>query len=131
MLHRLAILAAFVIVSLAAAGLHVHAARDERAPATASTVELVVFEVKNCHVCEYVHSHIQPAYDRSPNAQDAPMRFVDLNEVDERALGLVTPITTVPTIVLMHEGREVTRLVGYTGREIFFRALPEMMSRVR
>lgn len=86
-------------------------------------------EVENCHVCALVRSHIQPAYAQSTNAREAPMRFVDLNTVDEAALGLSEPVTVVPTIVLMREGREVARISGYTGPQIFFEALGHMLAR--
>ncbi len=58
-----------------------------------------------------------------------PMRFVDVNAIDEGSIGLATPITLVPTIVLMRDGREVGRLAGYTGPELFFEALTHMLDR--
>ncbi len=131
MLHRLAILVVAVTLGVTATGMHVRAALDETAPDKTSGLELLVLEVKNCFVCGYVRSHIQPAYERSTTAHEAPMRFIDLNEIDESSFGLAMPVTTVPTIVLMRDGHEVARLAGYTGPQIFFQALPNMMARAQ
>jgi thioredoxin-related protein len=120
---------ATLAVLIAAAGAHVRAALDAHAPTTGGGLEFLVLEVKGCHVCELVRTHILPQYERSTTARDAPMRFVDLNAVDEAKLGLTAPVTTVPTVVLMREGQEVARLTGYMGPQIFFQAVPEMLAR--
>jgi hypothetical protein len=114
---------------IAIAGAHVRAALDDSTPTASAGLEFLVLEVKSCHVCELVHTHILPLYERSNTAREAPMRFVDLNAADEAKLGLRAPVTTVPTIVLMRDGQEVARLTGYTGPQIFFRAVPEMLAR--
>jgi hypothetical protein len=113
---------------LAAAGAHVRAALDAGEPTESAGLEFLVLEVKNCHVCDLVRTHILPQYERSTTAREAPMRFVDLNAIDDQ-LGLKAPVTTVPTIVLMREGQEIARLTGYTGPQIFFQAVPEMLAR--
>ena len=120
---------AAVVMLMAVAGAHVRAALDASAPTPNAGLEFLVLEVKSCHVCELVRTHILPPYERSVTAREAPMRFVDLNAVDEAQLGLTAPVTTMPTIVLMREGQEVARLTGYTGPQIFFQAVPEMLAR--
>lgn len=129
MLRRPMYLIAAVAVLMATAGAHVRAALDTSAPTPSAGLEFLVLEVKSCHVCELVRTHILPPYERSAIARETPMRFVDLNAVDEAQLGLTAPVTTVPTIVLMREGQEVARLTGYTGPQIFFQAVPEMLAR--
>lgn len=129
MLRRPVYFIAAVAVLIAAAGAHVRAALDAGTPTTSGGLEFLVLEVKDCHVCDLVRVHILPRYERSVTAREAPMRFVDLNAVDEAKLGLTEPVTTVPTIVLMREGREVARLTGYMGPQIFLQAVPEMLAR--
>lgn len=129
MLRRPMYVIAAVVMLMAVAGAHVRAALDASAPTPNAGLEFLVLEVKSCHVCELVRTHILPPYERSVTAREAPMRFVDLNAVDEAQLGLTAPVTTVPTIVLMREGQEVARLTGYTGPQIFFQAVPEMLAR--
>lgn len=129
MLRRPLYLIAALTVLVAAAGTHVRAALDASTPTASAGLEFLVLEVRSCHVCELVRVHILPQYERSTAARDAPMRFVDLNAIDEAKLGLSAPVTTVPTIVLMREGQEVARLTGYTGPQIFLQAVPEMLAR--
>ena len=129
MLRRPMYVIAAVVMLMAVAGAHVRAALDAGAPTPNAGLEFLVLEVKSCHVCELVRTHILPPYERSVTAREAPMRFVDLNAVDEAQLGLAAPVTTVPTIVLMRKGQEVARLTGYTGPQIFFQAVPEMLAR--
>ncbi len=102
------------------------AARDLDAVA-GSRLELLVIEVAGCTVCDLVRLHIQPAYEGSPRARQVPMRYVDITSTDEMNLGLASRVSTVPTIVLMRDGREVDRISGYTGPKHFFVALSEML----
>lgn len=90
--------------------------------------ELLVIEVAGCTVCDLVRIHIQPAYETSPHARNVPMRYVDITSVDELGLGLQTRVDTVPTIVLMRDGREVDRISGYPGPKSLFLALSEMLT---
>jgi hypothetical protein len=92
--------------------------------------ELMVLEVRDCAVCGLVRERIQPAYDRSPRALTVPMRYVDITSLDELQLGLKSRVDTVPTIVLMRDGKEVDRMTGYLGPELFFFALNTMFARV-
>lgn len=124
---RLVVAVLALLATIAGEG---RAARDDGVPATPRRLELLVLEIKGCNICSLVRTHIQPAYERSPQARDMPMRYVDVTSLDETRLGLKAPIDTVPTIVLMSEGREVDRIAGYTGPHLFFRALALMLSRV-
>ncbi|MDX2159061.1 MAG: hypothetical protein SFW09_21360 [Hyphomicrobiaceae bacterium] len=99
-----------------------------RAPdVEASRLELIVVEVAGCTVCELVRLHIQPAYEASPRAREVPMRYIDITHIDETTIGLASHVSTVPTIVLMRDGREVDRISGYTGPSNFFSALSDLM----
>ena len=74
-----------------------------------------------------MRTHIQPAYEASPHARSVPMRYVDITSIDELRLGLQTRVSTVPTIVLMRDGKELDRISGYTGPTNFFAVLSEML----
>ena len=115
---------------IAGSAFHVRAALDGSAPAADGGVQLIVLEVKDCFACDLVRQHIQPAYARSPQSREVPLRYVDLNAVDAELLGLAGPVTMVPTIVLMRDGQEVSRIAGYTGPAIFFEAVEHMLARI-
>lgn len=132
MLRRSAILFGVATLLLAGAAVHGRAALESTLPAANDTgLRLMVIEVQGCFTCDLVHRHIAPAYARTPQAREAPLGYVDLNTVEEDALGLSSPVTIVPTIVLMQDGREVSRLAGYMGPDIFLQAVEHMLAQVR
>jgi thioredoxin-related protein len=102
------------------------AARDIDVPATASARELVVFEAPGCVYCAYFRRDVLPGYLNSQRAAEVPIRFVDVEHADALEAALASPLTIVPTVVLLEEGREVNRITGYPGPENFF----QMVSRI-
>ena len=57
-----------------------------------------------------------------------PLRFVDMSTTDTSSLGLNARIDTVPTAVVMRDGREVDRIVGYWGPTNFFIVLSHILA---
>lgn len=103
------------------------AARDLKTTSATVHMELLVLEVRGCNICSLVRTRLQPAYEQTSRAREIPMRYVDVTSMDETKLGLNGPIDTVPTIVLMREGREVERIAGYIGPENFLTVLTHLM----
>ena len=130
MLRLPAIVFLVVAALIAGTAFHVRAALDNSAPATDGGVQLIVLEVKDCYACDLVRQHIQPAYARSPQSREVPLRYIDLNAVDAESLGLAQPVTIVPTIVLMRDGQEISRISGYPGPATFFEAVEHMLARI-
>jgi hypothetical protein len=90
-------------------------------------LELIVIEARSCPMCRLFRDEIAPAYRATPRARRAPLRFVDVAFTDPATLNLAAPIEIIPTVVLMRDGVEVDRLVGYTGPEIFMQAVGAML----
>lgn len=89
--------------------------------------ELLVFEAKGCTYCFIFRRDVVPNYLQSPRARDVPMRFIDVRKADMSQLPLRAPLTTLPTVVLMQNGREVDRITGYMGPEPFFHMVSRLM----
>lgn len=89
--------------------------------------ELVVIEARGCPMCQLLRDEIAPLYRATARAQRAPLRFVDVAHTDIDNMGLASPVQIIPTVVLMRDGAEIDRLVGYTGPEIFMRAVGVML----
>ena len=68
---------------------------------------------------------VAPRYLASPGRRTREMRFADANDID--ALALEAPVTIVPTLLVLREKREIGRLAGYIGREIFMRVLDRLL----
>lgn len=78
-------------------------------------------------MCQLFRDEIAPLYRATARARLAPLRFVDVAHTDIDAMGLASPVEIIPTVILMRDGAEIDRLVGYTGPEIFMRAVGAML----
>ena len=116
-----------------AAALVIPGARSVRAAVDVSieqpgpTLELIVIEARRCPMCQLFRDEIAPVYRATARAKRTPLRFVDVSFTDPATLNLVAPIEIVPTVVLMRDGTEIDRLVGYTGPEIFMSVVGRML----
>ena len=125
-LPRLALLSLFASALLASFAL---ARRD--APPAAERIpqaEVVVFEVEGCVYCELFRRDVWPAFRISPRHAEMPLRFVDVRRIDLADWPLTAPVTVVPTVVVMRDGREIGRMTGYTGPEAFFQQMRHLMA---
>jgi thioredoxin-related protein len=90
--------------------------------------ELLVVEIDNCIYCSIFRRDVVPTYMNSERARQVPMRFVDINAPDVDRLALAGPIDRVPTVLVIEDGREIGRIVGYVGPENFFHSLSHLLS---
>ena len=95
--------------------------------ANQNNLELLVFEHPDCTYCRVFRRDVLPAYQRASGAM--PVRFVDIQRADTNGLVLKSRIDTVPTVVLMRDGAEFDRIVGYWGPDNFFKLLAHMRAR--
>ena len=96
----------------------------------ASAAELIVVEADNCPYCKKFNREIAPAYTNTAEGQQAPLRRVWLNEQWPDDLKGLTLAKYTPTFILVHDGREVDRLVGYRGDEYFWFLLNKMLEKL-
>jgi thiol-disulfide isomerase/thioredoxin len=99
-------------------------------PARTPAVEVLVFEHPDCAYCHLFRRDVLPKYRQAAGANAAPLRFVDLATGDTASLGLNARIDTVPTAVVMRDGREVDRIVGYWAPTNFFKLLSHILTRM-
>ena len=105
------------------------AARDLAPTAQAtSDYELLVLEVASCIYCQLFRRDVLPTYKATTHAKSIPMRFVDLDHGALDAIQLSKPIETVPTVILLHDHREVGRVAGHVGPELFLHAVNRLLS---
>jgi len=116
------VLAAIASPSAAPAGADI-----ETSALTPSRLEIVVVEEPNCLYCSLFRRDLFPAYAVSPRAREVPMRFLDVRELATSRLGLKSPISVVPTILVLADGEEIGRIPGYATREIFFSSINALL----
>jgi thioredoxin-related protein len=107
----------------------VRAERDPTAPIPQqSGLELVVLEAPGCIYCSLFRRDVLPQYQASPRGHDVPIRFVDLNALDEAPMTFQSPVDIVPTVILLKDRAEVGRITGYVGPENFFHSVDRLFA---
>jgi thioredoxin-related protein len=93
------------------------------AAAPAAAAELVMFESRACEWCVRWHEEIGPIYPKTAEAQCAPLRQVDIHEPRPADLAAIGGLRYTPTFVVVEDGREIGRIVGYPGEDFFWALL--------
>jgi thioredoxin-related protein len=93
-----------------------------------SAFELVVVEAEGCIYCQLFRRDVLPAYQTSEQGKDAPVRFVDVNDVGHAQADLTSPVDVVPTFVVLKSRHEVGRISGYVGPENFFHSINYLLA---
>jgi protein-disulfide isomerase len=93
------------------------------AAAAASSVraaELVYFNSPACGVCERWDQEVGVIYDKTDEARRLPLRSVSVHDEKPVDLAHIKGVTFTPTFVVVEEGREVGRIVGYISDYFFW-----------
>lgn len=85
--------------------------------------ELVIFESDSCEWCDLWHEEIGVVYAKTAEARIAPLRRVSIEDPVPGDLEHVRGIHYTPTFVLMEDGEEVGRILGYPGEDFFWALL--------
>lgn len=92
-------------------------------------VQLVMFEEDSCAWCEAWHEAIGPIYGKTDESKIAPLRRVDIHAVRPDDLKSIKGVMYTPTFVLVEDGREVGRIIGYPGEDFFWSLLGELIGK--
>lgn len=96
----------------------------------ARAAELVMFEQAGCAWCEAFDSEIGSIYDKTEDGLRAPLRRVDITQARPRDLAFIEIERLTPLFVLVDNGREIGRIRGYGGREMFWTQLYMLMQKL-
>ncbi len=99
-------------------------------PDQVAAAELVMFEQDMCEWCEVWHEEVGEVYAKTDESRTAPLRRIDIFETRPTDLKEVRRIQFTPTFVLMDEGREVGRILGYPGESFFWELLGQMLKKL-
>jgi sulfur-oxidizing protein SoxX len=92
--------------------------------------QLVMFEERGCPFCAAWDAEVAPTYPKTREAILLPLRRVDLEAKRPADLTGIHNVTFTPTFVAMHCGREVGRVTGYRGSELFWEALDPIVAQL-
>lgn len=97
---------------------------------SARGAELLMFEDPGCVWCKRWHAEIGPGYLNTEEGRLAPLRRLNIREQAHSGAMLERPIVVTPTFVLIDDGREIGRLVGYPGSDFFYGLLGGLLGRL-
>lgn len=95
-----------------------------------TNLQLIVMEAPGCIYCDLFRRDVLPAYQKSPRAKILPVRFIDVNNLDDAKLKVSSPVEIVPTFVVMRDDQEIGRIPGYVGPEIFYQSINHLISSI-
>lgn len=90
---------------------------------------LLMFEQEGCHFCERWLAEIGDRYHLTDEGKRAPLQRVMLGDTLPEGFS-ASDISVTPTFVLVNDGREVARLVGYQGDEFFWIQMQDLLEKL-
>lgn len=97
--------------------------------ATARAAELVYFHSGACPVCERWDEEIGEVYAKTDEAKRLPLRHQDIHEDTPKDLSFIKGVVFTPTFVVVEDGREVGRMVGYVKDYFFWEQLSGLIEK--
>jgi thioredoxin-related protein len=100
------------------------------APAAAgeARLELLFVDRAGCSWCLRFEKEVLPGYPLSDLGRAAPLKRASLDHGQPRDAALDEPIRFTPTFVLLADGREAGRIIGYMDNGTFYGLLEKMMA---
>jgi len=95
----------------------------------AAATELLMVERDDCVWCRRWFAEVGPAYQNSDEGKRAPLNRFNLANGQPK-MTLKKPVRFTPTFILIHEEREVGRIVGYLDNAMFWGLLGSMLKRL-
>ena len=97
----------------------------ESVKAADSRGQLVMITSRHCPWCAAFADHVGKGYDLTEEALIYPLRRHDFYKAMPDDLAHLTPATMTPTFIVVLNGAEVGRIVGYPGAELFWWRISE------
>lgn len=99
-------------------------------PMAAQSAELLMIEEPGCVYCARFNREIGPAYPKTDEGKLAPLRRLQIADPWPASLADVRKASVTPTFILIADGIEIDRLVGYPGDEHFWFLLTQMLDKL-
>jgi thioredoxin-related protein len=97
---------------------------------TAAAAELVMFERAGCSWCEAFDREVAPVYPKTAEGARAPLRRLNIYAPLPSDLAFIKAERLTPLFVLVDDGREIGRIRGYPGDDLFWSQMTALMQRL-
>ena len=98
---------------------------------SAETAELIIFESETCEWCEVWDEEIGISYNKTREGSIAPLRRVDIDGDLPADLEHLEGLFYTPTFIVLDNGQELGRIVGYPGEVFFWHFLNEIIVKLK
>ena len=94
----------------------------------ADKYNLVYVEQEGCIYCEIWDEEISSIYPKTTEGSIAPLMRVDISDYEQNLIS-VNPVVFTPTFILTKNSKEISRIEGYIGDDLFWGMLEVMLKR--
>ena len=94
----------------------------------ADKFNLIYVEQQGCIYCEIWDEELSAIYPKTAEGNFAPLVRVDISEYDEK-IEFANPVVFTPTFILTKNLREIARIEGYIGDDLFWGMLEVILKR--
>jgi thioredoxin-related protein len=99
-----------------------------QSPAFAGQTTLLMVDASDCIYCRRWERDIMPGYLNSEEGKIAPLTKRERGHPDLRG---ISGLAYTPTFVLLENGQEIGRIVGYAGPEFFWGQVDELIKKMK
>ena len=89
---------------------------------------LVYVEQQGCEYCEIWDEEIAHIYPKTREGKFAPLLRLDITNY-EAEMNYLQPVVFTPTFILTNNSKEISRIEGYIGDDLFWGMLEIMLKR--
>lgn len=95
----------------------------------AGQLQLVMFDRVGCPWCAMWDKEVGNVYHKTWEGERAPLRRLSMHPPYPSDLAFIKDILYSPTFVLVKDGREIGRIVGYPGEAHFYVQLSQLIEK--
>ena len=99
--------------------------------ALAKKPRLIMFEQWGCEWCEVWDEEIGQTLPKTAEGKCTAFSREDIHESESDIIKKIKPIVFTPTFVVVEDGEEVGRVVGYAGEDFFWHQLSEHLKKLK
>jgi len=97
----------------------------------AQAAELIYFNSPACSVCEQWDEEVGVLYSKTAEAQVLPLRTHNIHDDKPAELAFIKGVVFTPTFVMIENGQEVGRIVGYVKDYFFWEQMSGLVKKVQ
>ncbi len=96
----------------------------------ANAASLIMVEQEFCEYCKAWNEDVGVIYGKTAEGKRAPLRRIDISDPLPDDIGFLTGLVFTPTFVLVDDGKEIGRILGYASEDFFWGLLQKLLEKL-